>query len=113
MRDQILDLVSRHCDTLRREAADIAATMPAVRADDPGGRASLVASVHKLKGSSGSIGFAEISASAKLMEDVLRGAVGRTFTAAERERLSGLHTTLQDSIARIAPEQSTLFARFR
>ena len=112
MRDQILDLVTRHCASLRREGAEIASLVPAPGLEPGPDRAALVERLHKLKGGSGSIGFQEISQTAETMEARLREAGADPLDPSGREGVLALHARLQDLIARIAPEQSTLYARF-
>lgn len=112
MRDQILDLVTRHCASLRREAAEIAALVPAAGLEPGPDRAALVARLHKLKGGCGSIGFREISAAAETMELRMRAAGTDPLDPAAREGLLTVHAAFQDLIARIAPAQSGLYLRF-
>ncbi|WOI58253.1 Hpt domain-containing protein [Palleronia sp. LCG004] len=112
MRDKILDLVTRHCATLRVEAAEIDAAMADLARDPSGTGSDLVGRVHKLKGSSGSIGFTEISELCRQMEEILRAAQGRPRTEADLTEIRARHAMLRDRIAGIAPEHSTLYKRF-
>ncbi len=113
MRERILELVTRHCATLRQEGADIDAFLRAAGpAPDGDARAGIVATAHKLKGSSGSIGFMRVSALAGDIESLLRDAGDRPLGHPVSQRLAVLHTELQSNIDAISPEQSTLLARF-
>lgn len=112
MREQIMDLVSRHCETLRREAADIAVDMETTAHGRFAACDDLIAKVHKLKGGSGTIGFAEVSRAAQCMEDALRACQIRSPGPEQIQGLKRLHDALQDCVSRIEPTQSALYARF-
>lgn len=104
-------LVVRHCETIKQEAAEVARAMESAASGVAGSRSSLVARMHKLKGSSGSIGFMEISGLSGEIEAVLREAGERPLTEPERREIDAKHAALQARVARIEPSQSTLYAR--
>ena len=112
MRDQILALVTHHCDTIRQEASEIAELMSHGAASLDANRAALESKVHKLKGGSGTIGFVEISSVALQMELVLREDKCRPLDPDEVERLQQENARLQAMVRDITPDQSTLYVRF-
>lgn len=108
--DQMRSLIIKHCDTLRSEADEIAAALSAwVPGDLP--PASLINAVHKIKGSSGTIGFCEVSDQAHVLERLLRGMVH-----ADQDTLAGIHRSASHKfsillilIRDLHPEDSKLF----
>ena len=113
MQQQILQLVARHCETLRTEFAEIARTFDAA-AGAPGGAglAPVTASAHKIRGSSGSLGFAEISTRAERLETALRRLEAEPERPGGLEALRPLRDDLGRAVSEIRPEQSSLYARF-
>lgn len=114
MQEKLRTLISRHCVWLHD-------TMPALRhnlsplishgeADNDAVRAAKVMS-HQIKGSSGSVGFREISDAATMLD----GHIGRLMAAEttaspeERERLDELCVSLQEIVAVVSPEISALY----
>ena len=107
MNEAVRALVVRHCETLRREAETIAAALAVAQPD----RAAAFKLVHRIKGSSGSLGFPGISDLALRLEATLRACADRPPTPQEVATIDRLHGRLQADIAAIAPEQSTLYQR--
>lgn len=111
---QFRALIETHCETLRREAAAVRACLAELRspAGDPAGAVSrAVGMAHKIKGSSGSIGFKEISAAAQALELHLRAldkAGGPPGPEAISQALE-LGADLDLLVAAIRPEQSSLY----
>ena len=71
MREQITALVERHIDTIRAEAAGLERDLRALGAGGTG-LSDVVRRAHTLKGSSGSLGFAQVSRAAETVEHALR-----------------------------------------
>jgi HPt (histidine-containing phosphotransfer) domain-containing protein len=112
MRDQIINLVTRHCDTIRQEAAQIHSGLADLTNGTPEDNWDrLVRKVHTLKGSSGSLGFSEVYSAAALLEARMRaaGLRGARDQVHEIRRLDG---ALQASVMAIQPETSSLLQRF-
>lgn len=115
MQDEIRALVTRHCSTLKAEMAAVSRNMERLSGESPvavdqalsGG----IEAAHKIKGSSGSIGFKNISDAAALLEASLRRVrdSGRyeepIRTEVEQEVLA-----LHDLVEHVRPEDSSLFA---
>lgn len=109
MRDAILALVTRHCETLRQEAGEIDQLITIGIETPPENLMLLARLLHKLKGSSATIGFAEISALAARMETVLESA-----QSDDREALlCRLNVELQRGVQALSPAQSKLLERFQ
>lgn len=115
MQDELRALIVKHCETLHREAVAIAACIdllqPDFRGDDePVSQAIDLA--HRVKGSSGSIGFREISECARDLEFALR-ALFVTPQAASAEAVRDARSAwkrLKRRIDFVSPEESSLFA---
>ncbi|CTQ50623.1 Hpt domain-containing protein [Jannaschia donghaensis] len=112
MREQIIALLERHCRTITQEAALIGQSIGKVtigmeREDlEPS-----VRHVHKIKGSSGSLGFPSVSRAAQALEDRLRG-IGRVDGTALAQ-IEDMNARLQEAVCRITPETSTLHQKFK
>lgn len=111
MQEKLRALVIRHCETLKVEADAITRALSAAGPDLAGDRHAILAAAHKLKGSSGSLGFSKVSADAQNLETVLRSAVERPLTESERDDVIASAAVLQERITHIVPEQSSLFSR--
>jgi chemotaxis protein histidine kinase CheA len=114
MQDQLRALVTKHCETLAVELLEIETCLdglgqPGVA--DADAIANGFAHAHKVKGSSGSLGFAEISTAAETLEHCLRDLAsnGAAIGPSEREQIFGHYDRLARLIDAIKPEQSTLF----
>lgn len=114
MQDELRALIERHCVTLIGEAAAVRDCLARL-ADPAADRAAVVAQgaglAHKIKGSSGSIGFGEISRAAQALEVHLRELArleGR-LDEAQVERAIGLGRELEAQTAAIRPEHSALY----
>ncbi|PZX16930.1 Hpt domain-containing protein [Palleronia aestuarii] len=112
MREKILALVTRHCTTLKNEAAAIEEAMLGAGPDLANGHRDLIGRMHKLKGSSGSIGFHRISELCGDIEERLRSCADRPPSETDLDAIHSRHLELQRRIAEVSPEQSSLFARF-
>ncbi|MFQ6552652.1 Hpt domain-containing protein [Aestuariibius insulae] len=105
---QMLALVERHCSTLRKEFEVIEFGFDAAMT---GGDAlsRLRAATHKIKGSSGTLGFPEVAALAENYERALQNA---ELAGVDIPVLRANHAALARVVAGVKPEQSTLHARF-
>jgi len=114
MQDRLRQLINRHCTWLHD-------TMPALRhnllplitqgqADCEAVRAAKVMS-HQIKGSSGSVGFGEISAAATELDNHLSKLMqaGSPAGADERKLLENLCIKLANIVATVTPETSALY----
>lgn len=115
VRDQLRALIERHCVTLRGHVEIIGrnlAHMSESSTRKPEALAEAESLAHQLKGSSGSIGFPQVSAAATALDEHLKQlcAAGGTVTAWEKDRLCSLYEELRNVTAAISPESSTLYA---
>lgn len=112
--DQLQSLLTRHCTSLNDEINSIGASLS--RAMLVGGaygeRMKATAEmVHKITGSSGSLGFHELSTAARALEDAL-DELARSATDPGEEDLRALHShfsQMQKIVEVIEPEDSKLF----
>ena len=106
-------LIARHCDTLRRESAEIGSSIARL-GDTDVDPAAVVAEAtglaHKLKGSSGSIGFRDVSKTAEALEHRLRSIAGTSVPPSEDDtaEILELFRALEALVAQISPEDSAL-----
>lgn len=106
-------MVERHCVTLRQEAQAVSDAMTgAGRLEDISDRALLKAAAHKLKGSSGSLGFLDVSQCAERLEHTVRDLENAQLDNRQVNEVVAAHDDLQSVIAEIAPEKSALYKRF-
>lgn len=107
-------LVEKHCRTLNDEVSDVSRCLEQLQPDalnEDETAALLQSIVHRMKGSSGTLGFMEISAAAKSLEQgvmALRSS-DTTVTAPDILRLRSMGTTLQGLIRAVRPEDSTIY----
>ena len=112
MNEEMIALIRKHCATLRAEFAEADAHFRSLEVGaQPQQINMLTAQAHKIKGSSGTLGFGEISRRAELYEHTLRSAESRSLGEATMASLRHMHAQLGNIIASIAPEQSTLYQR--
>lgn len=114
MQEKLRALIKRHCVWLHD-------TMPALRhnlsplisqgdANNDAVRAAKVIS-HQIKGSSGSVGFREISDAATLLDGHIGQLMQAEITASsqDRQHLDSLCTDLQNIVSLVTPETSALY----
>jgi chemotaxis protein histidine kinase CheA len=114
MQDQLRALVTKHCETLTVELLEIKTCLDGLGQSDAADADAIAkgfAHAHKVKGSSGTLGFAEISAAAETLEHCLRDLDrnGAAIGPSERELIFGHYDHLARLISTISPEQSSLF----
>ena len=116
MQAEVRKLLVKHCATLQTEIEEISTILSGIdQGAGPGQEGPLLAAgiarVHKIKGSSGSIGFMKVSAAARELEMTLRTvAEGRIPGTTARSAVARNHAVLAELIADVRPEDSRLFA---
>jgi chemotaxis protein histidine kinase CheA len=116
MQTEVRRLVLRHCATLREEVCQLSRAVTDWDASEGEAGASLEAALfgaHKIRGSSGSMGFGEVSDVAGRLETHLRSVAERGGGRDDGEREAARHLVddLFLRVSDLAPEQSTLFNR--
>lgn len=115
VQDQLRALLERHCATVRQNVDSIGRMLrevsaPGIRPAAAVGRAEALA--HQLKGSSGSVGFPEVSSAAKALDDQLKLLCAIGDDTAILSQMAGVHS-LYDELKRqasaITPQSSTLY----
>ena len=112
MMEELRALIIRHCETLKREMADVEGCMDRLVNDDEAHASALhqgIEMTHKIKGSSGSIGFANISSTAAALEKCLY-AVQDNDDQAQLFEACQHFDTLKELVARVKPEESALYS---
>ena len=115
MQTEVRQLLVRHCATLRQEIEEIGAIVAGLGSGTNGGSQGQLLSdgisrAHKMKGSSGSIGFAKVSAAARQLEADFRAANVPMAPAGANERIAQSHAALAELISTVSPEESRLFS---
>nr|WP_321462122.1 Hpt domain-containing protein [uncultured Cohaesibacter sp.] len=115
MIDQLRSLVARHCESLKRDMAGLEKDIDAIGSEPELSAAQIecaIAKTHKVKGSSGTIGFQDVSESAAALEQALKGLLPLSAALPDEERLGQISDTfarLADLVASLKPEQSRLY----
>ncbi len=114
MEEQLRELIIKHCKTLEVELEAIRQcvkrlddhAIPAIDTIKEG-----IEVTHKIKGSSGSIGFADISAASEILEHYFRSFPEniKTLDDKARQKLAHHFQTLEQLVTTITPENSSLF----
>ena len=114
MDDAVKRLVQRHCATLKDEARSVGDALDSAALGSWSDHAEAAfRAAHTLKGSSGTLGFDEISAAALRLESALRPLRERAPAPDEAARVSAARGTLMELVERITPEQSRLMGGAR
>ena len=96
MRDKIIALLERHCGTIRAEAIEIDACFRSFGTVTQGDHIEkTIYLVHKIKGSSGSLGFLALSNAAHTLEYALRDLDEQPDRAQAFDKIAPLCTALQ------------------
>ena len=116
MQNELRVLIERHCATIRQYTDAIGGYLKEGLFGDTVSRQALIEAekvAHQLKGSSGSIGFSDVSAAAASLDDQLKTlcAEDNDIPRQEREKVAGLFEVLDELSKTLAPEQSTLLRR--
>lgn len=114
MLEQLSALIEKHCTTLTVELESVRNCLDRLDgSDQPVAEviAEGIGLAHKIKGSSGSIGFPEISAAAALLERHLRSLaeLDETLSPAQRDQVFAHYDGLARLIRQVSPEASTLY----
>lgn len=114
MQDELRAIIVKHCDTLRAEARSITDSLDEMVQPGSDAEACLrvaIGHAHKIKGSSGTIGFAEVSLQAKAFEMILRAfsRLDPPPSASEVEAARFLGAGLNATVAGLQPTDSSLF----
>ncbi|MBD8893657.1 Hpt domain-containing protein [Roseibium litorale] len=104
-------LIARHCETLKEMLSEFTALYRQGPVSGPPDLQAMEV-LHKLKGSSGSIGFRDVNLAATELEALLKASAdgheaGGPHWEEAGKRLAALETLVRD----IRPEQSSLFGR--
>lgn len=114
MQDQLRDLVRTHHVNLLAQIDKLGEMLTSLDAADAA-CAQAVAEAeglcHQIKGAGGSIGFADVSRAATILDDHLKSLVasGGDVTAAQIQTSIGLSDDLQRIARETTPESSTLY----
>jgi HPt (histidine-containing phosphotransfer) domain-containing protein len=117
MQNELRVLIERHCTTIRQYTDLIGGYLEEGLYDSPASNRALIIEAekiaHQLKGSSGSIGFADVSAAASRLDDQLKMLCDeeRYISQHEREKTAGLFQVLAEVSKTLTPDQSSLFHR--
>lgn len=109
--DELRELIRQHSVALGAEASQLAEEIGAIsHARMPDALEAVRRRAHQIKGSSGMIGFDEVSACAGRIEQLAKGLSNATGEPAFSEIavLREVATQLQDIVASISPEMSSL-----
>jgi len=114
LQEQLRALIERHCVTLREHVDAVGRNLRRSFGPPEGDLDALAEAeslAHQLKGSSGSIGFSQVSAAATTLDDHLKTlcALGGRMNEAQRARLFELYDELRTIAEAISPEKSTLY----
>ncbi len=114
MQEQLRELITRHCTTLANELAAMDACFANINQPNAEHAAAVkegIEHAHKIKGSSGSIGFPEISAAAASLEFCFRDIAehNAVVSPSQKEKLAGCYSDLARLIGSVKPQQSTLY----
>lgn len=114
MEEQLQALIERHCVTIRKYVDTIGCHLSRIGEPDlPEAEALTEAEnlAHQLKGSSGTIGFHEVSAAATALDDYLKllCVSNEAITEKMLAKLLDLYGDLKNIAEKISPESSTLY----
>lgn len=108
---QLQSLIARHCETIAGEVETAARSVAALLAGGaPDALRTAIEAAHKIVGSSGSIGFPEVSAAARELEVALKTLDPQTVSPgrADATRIATLLSQLATVAKAMAPERSSL-----
>lgn len=109
MRNELIILLEKHCGTVRAEAAEIDICFDAFTPEpDEETLKRTIFLVHKIKGSSGALGFPDLSGAAHALEYALRNLHLQENLAGPLSDIHALSDTLQNRVLEMTPETSSL-----
>lgn len=113
LQTELREIIVKHCSTLREEAAAITESLDGMSvetADRPALLGEAIFRAHKIKGSSGTIGFGEVSERAKTLEMLLRAIEGSgSIPEGEISAARALSGSLNVMVADLKATDSTLY----
>ena len=114
MQDQLRALISRHCAWLTGQVSDIAAALGTLQARPGKSRDALRRAIeltHQISGTSGSMGFAEVSEAASDLEYHLLDVEtrGLSVDGSEMTRILALFVALETVSSGLRAERSSLY----
>lgn len=114
VQEQLRDLLLRHCATIRNQVAEIGLQLEQIsepHTDQLASIKSILGIAHQIRGTSGSMGFQDVSALAAALEGSLRGLeVGPSPLADERlQPAFELLQRLRDLARDTTPDMSPLY----
>lgn len=115
MQDKLNQLIEKHCETVKRSAEALGAILMRVEDGSMPPRAGIEeaeALAHQLKGSSGTIGFHQISRAAAALDDHLKTlcAAQDTVIIAGMGKAAALFVELAHAANTARPRSSALYA---
>lgn len=114
MQNQLRDLVRTHHANLLTQIDRLGQMLGNIAAPDAGCADAIAAAeglAHQIKGASGSIGFADVSRAATILDDHLKSlvALAGEVTAGQIQAAIALVDDLQRTARNTTPESSTLY----
>ena len=110
---EVRELISGYCPTLNAEIAELGSILQridAARSDWKTTLADAYEVAHRIKGSTGMIGFSQVSIEARSLELKLRELASAQLLASEAcAELNALFISLKSMAASLRPEDSDLF----
>jgi HPt (histidine-containing phosphotransfer) domain-containing protein len=106
--DAIRALIEKHCATLRGEASDITSALSHWSDAPDLACARAIKATHKIKGSSGTIGFHDVSMIAEQLEYAFRALEDEEEALLTREIYDLTHS-LTETVSGLDPAQSSLY----
>ncbi len=115
VQDKLRSLIKVHCVTIKDSVSELEAGLASLH--EPSDRQSEFiiedarSLTHQLKGSSGSIGFGNVSNAAAILDDYLKTISGpdRRLNTSELQRIFHMLDTLRRETESISPERSSLY----
>jgi len=109
VRNELITLLEKHCSTVWLEAAEIETCFQGFAPNpDDSTLQKTIFLVHKIKGSSGALGFPGLSGAAHTLEYALRDLHAQEDNDLALVEIHKLSETLQSEVLRVTPEQSSL-----
>lgn len=107
MREELRALIERHCVTIARSTAELATLLK--RAPDNESLTPALAITHEIRGSSGSIGFINVSEAAAELELALKALDSESDGPGPWKRAIASLESLEHTTRALRPEHSRLY----
>lgn len=116
MNTQIQELILKHCITLKNECKALGVAVRRISGEGDFTFDDLEEALqlaHRIKGSSGTIGYADISVAAEKLEFFLRDVAANEINldAVGQDKTQAFFTEMEALVDMMTPEQSTLYNR--